>query len=199
MKGNGATRPLWVIARQDNDRMYVLTIYHDKSGEALPIFSFEEEAEMFLQLETPGTCWRARATTPGEMVSLLYGPCADVESVALDPLPVVVDGEIIADLTGRGKDRFIWNLLDRHRGRKKPVPKILESTDPSTLLGEDWARDAKKERAEEARRRIPETAGEVADGKDESPVQDYTVLDFNYLDEPHSLSEASRNGELGRT
>lgn len=155
MIGNGATRPLWVIARQDNGRMDVLTISHDKNDKALPVFSFEEEAEMFLQLETPGACWRARETTPGELVSLLYGPYAGVKSVALDPLPVM-NSEVVTDLTGRG--RFVRNLMDGHKTRQKLVLEIPESTGPSILLGEDGTRDAKKEHAEEVRRGILETA-----------------------------------------
>ena len=198
MIGNGPVRPLWVIARQDNGRMDVLTISHDKNGEALPVFSFEEEAEMFLQLETPGTCWRARETLPGELVSLLYGPCAGVKSVALDPLPVV-DGEIVADLTGRGRDSFVRSLVDGNGPGRKPVPEIPESTDLSKLLGEDGARDAKKERVEAARRGILESTGESADGEDGTPVPDYTVLDFDPLDEPHRFFEAQRDGEPGRT
>ncbi len=196
MIGNGPTRPLWVITRQDNGRMDVLTIFHGKNGEAVPVFSFEEEAEMFLQLKTLGTCWQARETTPGELVSLLYGPCAGVKSVALDPLPVV-GGEVVADLTGR--DRFVRNLLDGHRNRKKPVLKIPQSTKHSILLGEDGTRDAKKERAKEVRRTILETAGVAADGGDETPIPDYTMLDLDHLDQPPSFSEASRNEEFGRT
>ena len=182
--------------------MDVLTIFPGKSGEALPVFSFEEEAEMFLQLKTLETCWRARETTPGELVSLLYGPCAGVKSVALDPLPVV-GGEIAADLTGRGRDRFVRNLLDGHRSRKKPVSKIHESTDPAKLLradgAQDGTRDEEKERAEEVRRRSLETASEAADGKNGTHIPDYMVLAFDHPDEPYGLSVASRNGELDRT
>jgi hypothetical protein len=178
--------------------MDVLTISHDKNGEALPVFSFEEEAEMFLQLETLGTCWRTRETLPGELVSLLRGPCAEVTSVALDPLPVV-DGEVVADLTGRGRDRFVRSLVDGHGPGRKPVPEIPESTDPSELLGEDGARDAKKERAETARRGILESMGESADGEGGTPVPYYTALDFDPPDEMHRLFDAQRNGGLGRT
>ncbi len=196
MIGNGPARPLWIIARQDNGRMDVLTTFHGKNGEALPVFGFEEEAEMFLRLKTPGACWRANETTPGELVSLLYGPCAGVKSVVLDPLPVV-GGGIFADLTGR--DRFVRNLLGGHGSRKKPVLKISDSTDPCILLEEDGARDAKKDRAEEARRGTLETGGEAPDGKNGTHIPDYTVLDLDHLDEPRSFSEAARNEKLYRT
>jgi len=182
--------------------MDVLTISYDKNGEALPVFSFEEEAEMFLQLETPGIYWQASETTPGELVSLLDGPCAEVKSVALDPLPVV-DGEIVADLTGRGRNRFVQNLMDGYKTRQKLVPEIPESTDPAKFLSEDGAqdraRDEEKERAEAVRRVIQETASEAADGEDGTPIPDYTVLDFDLPDEPERLSEAQRNGGLDHT
>ncbi len=200
MIGNGPGRPLWVIARQDNGRMDVLTISHDENGEALPVFSFEEEAEMFLQLETPGTCWRASETTPDELVSLLCGPCAGVKSVALDPLPVV-DGEIAANLTGRGRDRFVQNLMDAHKTRQNLVPEISDSTDSAELMSKDGAqdgtRDEEKERAEAVRRGILETASEAVDGEDGTPPPEYTVLNFD-----HSTSRNSSpklNGTGGST
>lgn len=102
-------QPFWLITKQDNGRMDVLTMSRD-GGEVLPIFCFEDEAEVYLRIETPGACWRARETTVGELVSLLYGPCADVEKVALDPLPAM-DGEEIMDLAQRGRKRFIESLL----------------------------------------------------------------------------------------
>ncbi len=92
-------RPLWLIANQESGRTGVYTRRPDGDREVLPVFSFEEEAEMFLWLETLETGWRARETTAEELVSLLYGPCAGVKKVALDPLPVI-DGEVIFDLTG---------------------------------------------------------------------------------------------------
>ena len=180
--------------------MDVLTISHDKNGEALPVFSFEEEAEMFLKLETPGMCWQASETTPGELASLLDGPCAEVKSVALDPLPVV-DGEIVASL--RSRDRFVQNLMDGYKTRRKLVPEIPENTDLAEFLSEDGGQDRtldeEKERAEAIRRVILETASEAADGEDGTPIPDYTVLDFDLPDELQRLSEAQRNGGLDRT
>ena len=50
------------------------------SGEqALPVFSGEGEAEMFGWLEGVfEQDWRARETSSGELVSILFGPCAGV-------------------------------------------------------------------------------------------------------------------------
>jgi hypothetical protein len=45
--------------------MGVFTLCHGDEGEVLPIFSFEEEAEIFLRLGKTETGWRAREATTG--------------------------------------------------------------------------------------------------------------------------------------
>lgn len=104
-------RPLWLITNHETGGMCVLTLDSGGDREALPVFSFEEEAETFLQLEMPGTGWRARKTMAGELVSLLHGPCAGVERVALDPLPAVC-GETMVDLVSLGRENFLRKLVD---------------------------------------------------------------------------------------
>jgi hypothetical protein len=83
------------------------------TSRVLPIFSFEEEAEMFLHLggyEDSG--WQARESSAGELVSVLCGPLADVECVALDPLPEMLgDGTI--ELVEVERRRFVGQLLER--------------------------------------------------------------------------------------
>src|SRR5918995_107495 len=89
------TQRYWVIAKDAKDapdgfgKPDLLTVDLDGAGEALPIFSFEEEAEMFLWLQTTEDGREVRETTPGQLVSILYGPCADVGRVMLDPLPEI--------------------------------------------------------------------------------------------------------------
>src|SRR5918911_1628533 len=90
--------------------MGVLTLYPDSAGETLPIFSFEEEAEAFLLLAALGTGWRTRMTTAGELISVLNGPCAGVERVALDPLPVF-GGEKMAYLVSLHRKGFVRSLV----------------------------------------------------------------------------------------
>src|ERR687885_360357 len=127
--GNGARRQprrsldptFWLIARHQNGQVEVITI--DAGGEkALPVFSFEEEAEAFLNLGAPEAYYYwIRETTPGELVSVLYGPCAGVGRVALDPLPEH-GGEAIVDLMSLSRERFCKNLRDRmKRGRWRVV------------------------------------------------------------------------------
>jgi hypothetical protein len=110
-KSRVSQRPLWLIAKQDEGRMEVLTLNPHSEEEALPIFSHEEETEAFLGLQAPGKGWRARKTTTGELVSLLYGLCTSIEKAILDPLPVAVDVWMVVDLTGPGRENFLRNVL----------------------------------------------------------------------------------------
>jgi hypothetical protein len=116
----------WLLVKNGKLRAEVLVV--DRSGgRALPVFSGEGEAEMFLWLA--GTCmgdWRLRETSAGELVSILYGPCADVRSVALDPSPGMAAETI--GLVSVGRERFVSWIADnpcsprpgpsvRHQGR----------------------------------------------------------------------------------
>lgn len=89
--------------------MKAFTIQPGIGRETLPIFGHKEEAEMFLWLNSLKTDWRVRKTTAGELVSLLRGPYANIEKVALDPL-LVYDGEALLNLVSLGRERFVRNL-----------------------------------------------------------------------------------------
>ncbi len=88
MKDNGQARPqklprvprYWLIVKHENGRIKLLTVDSD-GEESLPVFSFDEEAETFLSLRAPGTGWRIRETTAGELISLLYGLCSSLRKV----------------------------------------------------------------------------------------------------------------------
>jgi hypothetical protein len=97
-------RPLWLIT--NHARMGVLTLEPGSDEEVLPVFSFEEEAQTFLRLGVAETSWRARATTAGELILLLYGTWAEVKKVALDPLPIT-SGEMALDLLCWGREDFL--------------------------------------------------------------------------------------------
>ncbi len=86
---------VWTVANRRFDQIEVLTEDPDGRGEGLPVFRFQEEAEMFLWLRGLGGGWEVRETTAGGLVSLLYGPCADVGRVILDPLPKIGAGESV--------------------------------------------------------------------------------------------------------
>ncbi len=79
-------------------------------GRTMPVFSFREEAELFLALGGLGDGWRAAEGEAGELLSLFFGPCADVENVVLDPLPAMLldsTAGLVSLSLGRFMDRFL--------------------------------------------------------------------------------------------
>lgn len=78
---------------------------------ALAVFSFEEEAGMFLSLGSPGAGWRVKETTAGELTGILLGPCAGIRFVALDPLPELV-GRGMIGLVNLRRERFVKRLAE---------------------------------------------------------------------------------------
>ena len=114
-RGSGTQR-YWVIAKDAKDakggfgQLELLTVDLDGTGEALPVFSFEEEAELFLWLQTTEEGREVRETTPGQLVSILYGPCADVGRVMLDPLPEI-GVRMQISLLGMDKNDFVESVM----------------------------------------------------------------------------------------
>jgi hypothetical protein len=106
-----------MIARDGDGRLEPLCVQAG-AARVLPVFSFEEEAEMFLRLgDYDGGDWLARESSVGELVSVLLGPCKDVEGVALDPLPEMLEDGTIG-LVEVGRRRFVGQLLER--GERRP-------------------------------------------------------------------------------
>jgi hypothetical protein len=100
----------WLIARDREGRLEPLCVRAGTS-KVLPVFSFEEEAQMFLRLGDYGDSgWRARESCTGELISVLCGPCIDVEGVALDPLPGMLKDRTVG-LVWVGRRRFLGRLL----------------------------------------------------------------------------------------
>lgn len=102
----------WLIAKNENGRMEVFTALLANGEEALPIFSYEQEAELFLGFRAAGSGWQVRESTAGELISLLCGPCAGTKEVSLDPLPEMV-AEKTLDLVNLSRRRFVNLVLSR--------------------------------------------------------------------------------------
>jgi len=83
------TTAYWLIEHSETGWPEAFTVRIDAGREALPIFSFPEEAEMFVTLGGLGERgWRTAESTAGEILSRLAEyRRAGVRLVALDPLP----------------------------------------------------------------------------------------------------------------
>ena len=136
-KNSAARRSFWLIATRAHGRMEVLTIA--AGGETvLPIFSFQEEVELFLRLEAKGADWWPRETSTGELVSLLLGLCSGVDKVALGPLPGLGEREI-ADLLSTDRRHFVRHLMGEvaiHSEYKNPSGPETGHSDPTRLWEE---------------------------------------------------------------
>jgi hypothetical protein len=112
MLGARARRPHWLITKYDHSKMSALTISLGANGEALAVFSFEEEAEMFLHLRGVALedGWSVRQTSVGELVSVLYGPCANARKVVLDPAPAVGKRALVV-IPSMHRNPFLQGLL----------------------------------------------------------------------------------------
>ena len=119
--GRGPGTKWWLVAKEGRLRRELLTV-NCGGGRALPVFSGEGEAQMFVWLEGAfEDGWRVRETSTGELVSILCGPCASVRSVALDPSPGMAKAEMIALVTVVRK-RFLDRIVAPAR-RTVPVAK----------------------------------------------------------------------------
>lgn len=76
----------------------------------MPVFSFREEAKIFLQLGVLETGWRVMESTCEELVSVLYDPCKDVRRVALDPLPKMAVENTVG-FVSLSREAFVEGLL----------------------------------------------------------------------------------------
>jgi hypothetical protein len=128
-----AGRPHWLIAKHGVSGMDVLTLDLGGSTEALAVFTLEEETRMFLDLrpEASGEEWKARQTWPGELASVLYGPCSAVKKVAVDPLPEAVDKGKWVGLQAMDRNDFLRMLL----GEGPQSIRLVSSRTPRSRKG----------------------------------------------------------------
>lgn len=77
----------WLLVRDEFNGPEILSTGLSYGRQALAVFSFEEEAEMFLRLRGRVDGWQARGTTAGEMLSLFHTVLKETTCVTLDPVP----------------------------------------------------------------------------------------------------------------
>jgi hypothetical protein len=103
--------PYWLLAKRRRGRLEVLTTYLTDGRKVLPVFTFEEEADLYLRRGIPGS-WQVRRTEAGELLSLLYCLYNKVELVALDPASEA-ETEVMDRLVSLERERFVDVFLRR--------------------------------------------------------------------------------------
>ena len=108
-----AGRTHWLIAKHGVSGLDVLTIRLGGGAEVLAVFTFEEEARVFLdsRFGASGEGWEARQTWPGELASVLCGPCSAAKGVALDPPPEAVEEGTWTGLRAVDRNDFLGMVL----------------------------------------------------------------------------------------
>jgi hypothetical protein len=95
---DAARRPYWLIRRSNGGNIEAFTV--EVGGlKALPVFSFEEEAELFLALGVSEDGWKVGRSGAGEILSILHGPLSDAVGIVLDPVPESCGGSLLKLLT----------------------------------------------------------------------------------------------------
>ncbi len=134
-KARIAGRLHWLVIKHLTSRMVVFTTHLCGDPKALVVFSFEEEAQMFLDLRLAAAKdgWRVRQTSVGELVSVVYGPCSDTKKVVLDPVPEIGREELTGVL-GMHREEFLRFLLGRRTFAPRP-PRTIPDPQPPRADG----------------------------------------------------------------
>lgn len=107
-KSGAGPSSYWLISKRERNQTEVLTL--DVGGEeAVPVFSFEEEAQLFWLFEALDTEWHIRETTLDETRHLLLVLRTRANTVVLDPLPAVLGRETNL-LVSLGREEFTRRL-----------------------------------------------------------------------------------------
>ena len=100
----------YVIVRSGISCLELLRVSLESGEEVLPVFSSGEAAWRFLLSGAFGEGWRVKGCSAGELVSLLFGPCATIERLLPNPLsePLTAEDEVAAPVY---RESFIASLL----------------------------------------------------------------------------------------
>lgn len=112
-------REYWLVAEGDDPKTPLTVILPD-GREALPIFSFAEEAEMFLWFGWAGC--RAFEVSRDELLSMLSEPRALADAVVLDPSPEIM-AEMAVGLVTLSRERFVNRVADAERSKEPGIGK----------------------------------------------------------------------------
>jgi hypothetical protein len=118
----GRRAPYWLVVEWGPTRPEAFTVGDLPGEEALAVFSFEEEALLFLSVQGLTEGWAVREAAADELVSFLLD--SRPARVALDPLPGPL-GRKMVSLLSMERERFLSNLL-RKRWPVGVLPRHVE-------------------------------------------------------------------------
>ena len=104
----GRRATYWLVVERGRDRPAVLTVGTSPEEEALAVFSFREEALLFLSGQGLAEGWPVTEVGADELISVLLDSCP--ARIALDPLPGVLGGKMVG-LLSMEQERFLGDLL----------------------------------------------------------------------------------------
>jgi hypothetical protein len=84
--------PPFLIVKRDAEGANVLVLRFPDGQTALPVFGLEEEARMFLWLETVAEDWRVVEISEADLAALLRDSCARVQGVVGVVHPLAATG-----------------------------------------------------------------------------------------------------------
>ena len=126
--------PGFLIVKRDGEGTNVLVLGFPDGRTALPVFGLEEEAGMFLWLETLAKGWRVAEISEADLGALLRGSCAHVRSVVH---PFAEEGFGKGPATVR-REEFLGALSgERGRRAKEPVREFAPRI-PAGKEGDFW-------------------------------------------------------------
>ena len=101
----------WVVCSGGSGLGWPLAMGLPGLGRAVAVFSFEEEAQLYLRLRGGGEAGgpRARRVSCARLLALLSGRWSGFRSVALDPIPEL-DAGVLLPLTTTSRERFVGFL-----------------------------------------------------------------------------------------
>ena len=124
----------WLLVKNRGTGIEVRTTGLSGGWQTLPVFSFREEAEVFLCLSGSQEGWRVRETTPGELLSMLHTLLRGVRCVTLDPIPTNSSLNTSRLLTVSRKE--FMARLERANSRREAAGKGL----PNSLASNRYRR-----------------------------------------------------------
>lgn len=132
----------WLLVRDGRDGVEVLSNRLGSGQKALPVFSFEEEAEMFLCLrgseEGSQDGWRPEEFVADDLLPLFYTFLEEVACVTLDPIleNSFLDNSGLLSITREDfLARLVWQRIEEKTGENTGTVHPLRRRSPKQRTG----------------------------------------------------------------